>query len=100
MNEMENFLCKEAIEEAYADNGLTVSIPNFDSQADVATLVCKANNPDWDTFDDKKKKSKESKVKHLLNTQAVAKMTVERLEAKGVTKELKTWFNTLIDFAR
>ena len=47
-----------------------------------------------------KKKSKESKVKHLLNTQAVAKMTVERLEAKGVTKELKNWFNTLIEFAR
>ena len=100
MNEMENFLCKEAIEEAYADNGLTVSIPDFDSRADVPTLVCKANNPDWDTFDDKKKKSKESKVKHLLNTQAVAKMTVERLEVKGVTKELKTWFNTLIEFAR
>ena len=100
MNEMENFLCKEAIEEAYADNGLTVSIPNFDSQADVPTLVCKANNPDWDTFDDKKKKTKELRVKHLLNTQAVVKMTVERLEAKGVKQELKTWFNTLIDFAR
>lgn len=100
MFEMENFLCKEAIEEAYADNGLTVSIPNFDSQADVPTLVCKANNPDWDTFDDKKKKSKESKVKHLLNTQAVAKMTVERLIAKGVKDELKSWFDTLIEFAR
>lgn len=100
MYEMENFLCKEAIEEAYADNGLTVSIPDFDGLADVPTLVCRANNPDWDTFDDKKKKSKESKVKHLLNTQAVAKMSVERLEAKGVINELKTWFNTIITFAR
>lgn len=100
VNEMENFLCKEAIEEAYADNGLPVSIPEFDGLADVPTLICKAHNPDWDTFDDKKKKTKESKVKHLLNTQAVAKMTVERLDAKGVTQELKTWFNTLIEFAR
>lgn len=100
MLEMENFLCKEAIEEAYADNGSTVSIPNFDGHADVPTLVCRANNPDWDTFDDKKKKSKESKVKHLLNTQAVAKMSVERLEAKGVINELKTWFDTIIAFAR
>lgn len=100
MFEMENFLCKEAIEEAYADNGNTVSIPEFDGQADVPTLVCRANNPDWDTFDDKKKKSKESKVKHLLNTQAVAKMTIERLEAKGVKDELKTWFDTLIEFAK
>ena len=100
MNEMENFLCEKAIEEAYADNGLTVSIPEFDGLADVPILICKANNPDWDTFDDKKKKTKESKVKHLLNTQAVAKMTVERLDAKGVTQELKNWFNTLIEFAR
>lgn len=100
MNEMENFLCKEAIEEAYSDNGLTVSIPDFDSQADVPTLVCKANNPDWDTFDDKKKKTKESRVKHLLNTQAAAKMTIERLELKGVKQELETWFNTLINLAR
>lgn len=98
--EMENFLCKEAIEEAYADNGITVSIPVFDDQADVPTLVCKSNNKDWDSFDDKKKKSKESKVKSLLNTQAVAKMTVERLEAKGVKQELKTWFDTLIEYSK
>lgn len=100
MFEMENFLYKEAIEEAYADNGHTVSIPDFDGQADVPTLVCKANNPDWDTFDNKKKKSKESKVKHLLNTQAVGKMTIERLEAKGVRQELKTWFDTLIEYSK
>lgn len=100
MFEMENFLYKEAIEEAYADNGHTVSIPDFDGQADVPTLVCKANNPDWDTFDNKKKKSKESKVKHLLNTQAAGKMTIERLEAKGVRQELKTWFDTLIEYSK
>lgn len=100
MLEMENFLCKEAIKEAYADNRLTVIIPDFDGQADVPTLVCKAISPDWDTFDEKKKKSKESNVKKMLNTQAVAKMTVERLNAKGVKQELKTWFDTLIEFAK
>ena len=100
MFEMENFLCMEAIEEAYADNGHNVSIPDFDGQADVPTLVCQANNPGWDTFDDKQKKSKESKVKKMLNTQAVAKMTVERLDTKGVKQELKTWFEALIEFAR
>lgn len=64
MLEMENFLCKEAIEEAYRDNGLTVSIPDFDGQADVPTLVCKANNSDWDTLDEsvKKKKNQRSSV--------------------------------------
>ena len=100
MFEMENFLCKEAIEEAYADNALTVSIPDFDDQADVPILVCKANNPDWDTFEEKKKKNKESKVKRFLNTQAVAKMSVEQLDAKGVKQELKSWFDILIKFAR
>lgn len=98
MFEMENFLCKEAIEEAYADNAITVSIPDFDDQADVPFLVCKANNPDWDTFEEKK--NKESKVKHFLNTQPVAKMSVEQLDAKGVKQELKSWFDILIKFAR
>ena len=100
MLEMENFLCKEAIEEAYRDNGLTVSIPDFDGQADVPTLVCKANNSDWDTLDESVKKKKESKVKRFLNTQAVAKMTIGRLEAKGVKQELKTWFDTMIELAK
>ena len=63
-------------------------------------LVCKANNPGWDTLDESIKKKKESKVKRLLNTQAVAKMTVTRLEAKGVKQELITWFDTMISFAR
>lgn len=100
MLEMENFLCKEAIEEAYRDNGLTVSIPNFDGQVDIPALVCKANNHNWDSLDESIKKKKESKVKRLLNTQAVAKMTVTRLEAKGVKQELITWFDTMISFAR
>lgn len=100
MLEMENFLCKEAIEEAYRDNGLTVSIPDFDGQADVPTLVCKANNSNWDTLDESVKKKKESKVKRFLNTQAVAKMTIGRLEAKGVKQELKTWFDTMIELAK
>lgn len=100
MTEMENFLCKEAIEEVYADNGLTVFIPDFDGLADVPALVCKANNPNWDSLDESIKKKKESKVKRLLNTQAVAKMTVTRLEAKGVKQELITWFDTMISFAR
>ena len=97
MLEMENFLCKESIEEAYRDYGPTVSIPDFDGQADVPTLVCKANNSNWDTLDESVKKKKESKVKRFLNTQAVAKMTIGRLEAKGVKQELKTWFDTMIE---
>lgn len=96
MLEMENFLCKEAIEEAYADNGTVVALTAIAEDTDVPVLVCKAMNPDWDTFDEEKKGQKESKVKRMLNGQAVKKMTIARLEARGVTDELKGWFDTII----
>lgn len=98
MLEMENFLCKEAIEEAYATNGLMVTLPTIQHDSDVPNLVCRALNPDWDTFDGEKQAKKESKVKRLLNTQAIEKMTIARLDARGVKDELKGWFDTLIGF--
>lgn len=97
--EMENFLCKEAIEEAYAANGQAVVLPVIQNDSDVPNLVCRAFNPDWDTFDVEKQTKKESKVKRVLNTQAVEKMTIARLEAKGVKEELKGWLDTLIDLS-
>jgi len=98
MLEMENFLCKEAIEEAYAANGLMVTLPAIQHDSDVPNLVCRALNPDWNTFDVEKQAKKESKVKRLLNTQAIEKMTIARLNARGVKDELKGWFDTLIGF--
>jgi len=98
MSEMENFLCKEAIEEAYAANGLMVTLPVIQHDSDVPILVCRALNPDWDTFDVEKQAKKESNVKRLLNTQAIEKMTVARLDARGVKIELKGWFDKLIGF--
>ncbi len=99
MLEMENFLCKEAIEEAYAENGTAVTLAVIEADTDVPVLVCKAMNPDWDTFDEEKKGHKESKVKRMLNGQAVKKMTLARLEARGVKDELKGWFDTMIAMA-
>lgn len=97
--EMENFLCKEAIEEAYAANGQAVVLPVIQNNSDVPNLVCRAFNPDWDTFDVEKQAKKEAKVKRFLNVQAVEKMTVARLDARGVKEELKCWFDELISFS-
>ena len=98
MMEMENFLCKEAIEEAYASNGHTVTLPVIQHDSDVPNVVCRALNSDWDTFDVLTQKRKESNVKKILNRKAVEKMTIARLDAKGVKSELKGWFDTLIGF--
>ena len=97
---MENFLCKEAIEEAYAANGKNITMTDILDDTDVPIAVCRINNPDWDTLDEKKRAKKESSVKKTLNTQAVEKMTVARLEARGVKDELVEWFETLINFSK
>ena len=99
MLEMENFLCKEAIEEAYSENGTAVTLAVIAADTDVPVMVCKAMNPDWDTFGEEKKGQKESKVKRMLNGLAVKKMTIARLEARGVKDELKGWFDTMITMA-
>ena len=101
MLEMENFLCKEAIEEAYAANGynhLALGIIGHDTN--VPIMVCRSLNPDWDTFDEEKQHKKESAVKKFLNTQAVDRMTIERLDARGVKDEIKGWFGTMIAFSQ
>ncbi|MBQ2167719.1 MAG: ATP-binding protein [Prevotella sp.] len=100
MLEMENFLCKEAIEEAYSDNGTVIALTPIAADTDVPVTVCKAMNPDWDTFDEEKKGQKESKVKRMLNGQAVKKMTIDRLATRGVKDELKGWFDTIIALGR
>lgn len=98
--EMENFLCSEAIKEAYRDEGSDISLPNITDDADVPILVCKAFNSDWELQTSEKQKKKESKVKHVLNGAAVKKMTLERLDERNVTEELVGWFNVMIEFSK
>jgi putative ATP-dependent endonuclease of the OLD family len=98
--ELENYLTKEAIEEAYAENGTVVEIPDFDDDDDVPLLVAKAlyeTSPErkWDELEETKKKRSESRVKKLLNTQAIQKMSIERLEENDGRQELELWFKTL-----
>lgn len=98
--EMENFLCSDAIKEFYTANGIIdFNIPEIDNDMDVPRLVCKTNNPNWDTFDDVIKHKKESNVKRKLNRDVVNNMTIARLEFRDAKAELKSWFDKMIEFS-
>jgi len=101
--ELENFLTREAIEEAYAKNGTIVTIPEIEDDMDVPNTVARAlfetsAEKIWDDLDESKQKRKESRVKKMLNTQAVEKMTIERLKQRNALEEIELWFNTLNDY--
>jgi len=100
--ELENYLVKEAIEEAYADNGIVVAIPEITDEMDVpfevAKCIYQAGGLVWDDLDDAKKKKKESSVKKILNTQAVEKMTIERIKKRNGYNEMKIWLDNIKSF--
>ncbi len=98
--ELENYLTKEAIEEAFADNGLVIEIPNFGDEDDVPMLVAKTihesnSTSSWIELEESQQKRKESRIKKILNTQAVHKMTIERLENNNCKEEIESWLKTL-----
>ena len=69
---------------------------------DVPNLVAKTiyereDGNEWEDLDDSKKKKKESRVKKLLNTQAVERMTIERIEQRNGLEEIILWLNTIRD---
>jgi putative ATP-dependent endonuclease of the OLD family len=99
-NEIENFLHHDAINEAYKDDGLSISISPFGPFDDVPLLVAKTvyettTGNDWNKIDPlkikEKQKSKISRAKHFLNNQAILKMNADRLKESGGFDEIKTW---------
>lgn len=98
--ELENYLTKEAIQEAYADNGTNVEIPDFGDTDDVPQIVAQSlyevdPTKNWYDLDESQKKRRKSRVKKLLNTQAVSKMTIERMEQNNGKDDLELWLKTL-----
>ena len=104
--EIENFLIKDAIIEAYTDNGITdLQLDDFEKDSDVPLEVAKAiynhtTGLEWDELDDDKQKKKISSVKKILNTQAVEKMNIDRINQVGFYKEIKSWLDTIASFIR
>lgn len=95
--ELENYLSKEAIEESYALNGLTINHPDITDDMDVPNIVAQtlqnsSNGRAWDDLTDEEQKKKESKCKKHLNTIAVEKMTIERLANRNGLDEISQWF--------
>jgi predicted ATP-dependent endonuclease of OLD family len=104
--ELENYLTREAIVEAYADNGTTITLPETTDEMDVPNTVpntvAKAlyeqsgENKIWENdLNDIQKSKKVSRVKRFLNTQVVDKMTVERIVERNALDEMKGWFENI-----
>ncbi|WP_461630874.1 ATP-binding protein [Labilibaculum euxinus] len=98
--ELENYLSKEAIEEAYAENGTIISLPEIEDEMDVPKTVARtlyetSAEKIWDELEESKQKRKESHVKKLLNSKAVRKMTIERLEQRNGLDDMKLWLETI-----
>src|SRR5690606_7328192 len=99
-SELENYLCREAIMEAYAQNGTIVEIPVITDEMDVPNMVAQIlQNSNggklWKDLCVEARQKKVSKCKRVLNTIAVEKMTIERLKERNGYDELLNWFQQL-----
>lgn len=98
--ELENYLHHSAIEEAYAQNGKIIELPEIQDEDDIPEITAKilyenvADNI-WDDLDEKKKENKISKVKKMLNTQSIANMTVDRLKQRNGYNDIVLWLENI-----
>lgn len=98
--ELENYVHNNAIEEAYAENGLEINIPAIEDNTDIPEIVAKIlyeRNGDkiWGDLELDKKEKKTSKVKKMLNTQVIEKMNIERIQERNGYDDLVLWFNEI-----
>lgn len=100
--EIENYLHKDAIAEAYSENGLELHIAaNFGNFEDVpkgvARLVHEATNggTPWGELSDDKRIRKEKRAKHTLCSQAARHMNVARLNEIDPDGDLLGWFEDI-----
>lgn len=107
--EFENYLHHEAINECYQDLNITINLTEIIDTDDVPEKVARevhsvTSDTDWDTINpdplktEEKQKKKISKAKRQLNTNAINKMTVERLIERGGYDEIKNWLDKIKEF--
>ncbi|ALJ06556.1 hypothetical protein APS56_16065 [Pseudalgibacter alginicilyticus] len=107
--EFENYLHHEAINECYEDLNITINLTEIIDTDDVPEKVARevhsvTSDTDWDTINpdplktEEKQKKKISKAKRQLNTNAINKMTVERLIERGGYDEIKNWLDKIKEF--
>ena len=100
--EMENYIHKDAIVEAYQENDIQITIddhygPVDDVPEKVAQLVHNASDSDkaWEDVDIEERRKKASKVKRMLNTVAISKMNLARLKELDPDDELLGWYEDM-----
>jgi len=99
--EIENYVHPEAIRMAYSEDHPELSLPeSFEPFEDVPALVAKAihqkeSDTSWDDLSDKKRKSKEGRVKDRLSKVASAYMTEEWLSEVDPEGEVTGWLRQI-----
>ncbi|MFB6307068.1 MAG: ATP-binding protein [Flavobacteriales bacterium] len=101
--EMENFLDKEAVKEAFQEyEGIELNIVDLNGFK-VPEYIAKERNKingvhSWDNFSEKKKEKKIDQVKKSLSTIAVEKMSKQRIDAAPGSNELKRWLREISSY--
>lgn len=94
-SELENYLHHEAINEAYNEQANPCSLTEINDIDDVpfkvAQHIYENTGNDWTLLDEKKKSEKSSAKKGFLNTNAVDKMTIQKLKDRNGYDEMRTW---------
>ncbi|MFW9879878.1 MAG: ATP-binding protein [Candidatus Thorarchaeota archaeon] len=98
--EIENYLHHEAIIDAYFDNGINnLSIDPILDDMDVPLKIAEQlyirDGSNWNSLDFDTQKKKADEKKKFLNTQAVDKMTIQRINDRNSYDEMLLWFNTI-----
>lgn len=94
-SELESYLHHEAINEAYNEQANACALMQINDADDVPFKVAEhiysntGNN--WTLLDGNKQSEKASAKKGFLNTNAVEKMTIQRLKDRNGYDEMKTW---------
>lgn len=94
--EMENYVHRDAITEAYADNHIAITLPaQFAAFDDVPAMVAQAvhaaTSPHPWPADEESRRKKISRAKHQINGPAVAKMTAQRFGIVDPQNEVRDW---------
>ena len=91
---MENYLSPEALKEA---RGINVSFGDQDDipQMTASALLKQAGGPDWSELKSRTRRRLRNLAKKWLNSEAVDRMTVERLAERDPAGEVRAWLMTI-----
>jgi hypothetical protein len=100
--EMENYIHKDAIVQAYKENGISIRIPaSFAAFDDVPLRIAQivhqssVSKKPWEELSDEDVSEKQSKAKKTLNGKAVRHMTKVMLDEIDLNGEILSWFEDM-----